>query len=127
MIDWLKSAKPRKVAGFPGLQRCAPVPHFSDYSAIFYQLGDSLSVTLVHRLFGPCLIFGTALTPHNGTRLWKILGGTGNQPSLPWCGVKIEPTLVLAHLHTADGVSWMGDFERCVAWAWIDSVQTATC
>lgn len=37
-------------------------------------------------------------------------------PSTPWCAVTIWPSAVLA----ADAGAWLGDFERCIAWAWCE-------
>lgn len=57
---------------------------------------------------------------HN--HLWGLLTGpvmppakTGiARPQSPWCGVVIHPTIAM-HL---DALEWLGDFERCIAWAW---------
>lgn|SRR3990167_3544742 len=35
----------------------------------------------------------------------------------PWCLVRLYDTAVLAPL---GDLAWMGDYERCVAWAWLD-------
>jgi hypothetical protein len=36
-------------------------------------------------------------------------------PPAPWCAVRVEPGL-LEHPAAAE---WLGDFERCLAWAWV--------
>lgn len=38
-----------------------------------------------------------------------------DQPDAPWCAVVLHPSL---SAYRGD-VEWMGDFERCIAWAWI--------
>jgi len=35
-------------------------------------------------------------------------------PQTPWCAIAVWPSSVLC----ADAFEWLGDFERCVAWAW---------
>ena len=42
-----------------------------------------------------------------------------DQPSAPWCAALLLPAL--AHDHGA--ASWLGDFEQCAAWAWLDGVK----
>lgn len=39
--------------------------------------------------------------------------------SLPWLAVSISPLLRF----DLDAATWLGDFERCVAWAWLESRQ----
>lgn len=36
----------------------------------------------------------------------------------PWCLVRLYPTVALI---PPQDLAWMGDYERCVAWAWLDS------
>lgn len=36
-------------------------------------------------------------------------------PQTPWCAIAIWPSSELC----ADAFEWLGDFERCVAWAWV--------
>jgi hypothetical protein len=38
-------------------------------------------------------------------------------PAGPWCAVRFELGLAM-HQQAAD---WLGDFERCIAWAWLDA------
>lgn len=69
----------------------------------------------------PLVTFAVAQDSANGDDLWERLAGRfGAAPGLrkppePWCGVVVHPALAL------DGAArdWLGDFERCVAWAWI--------
>lgn len=37
------------------------------------------------------------------------------RPAEPWCAVVIHPTIAL-HPET---LAWLGDLERCIAWAWV--------
>jgi hypothetical protein len=36
--------------------------------------------------------------------------------SLPWCAVILTPNAA----RQIDQMDWLGDFERCLAWAWLD-------
>ena len=69
----------------------------------------------------PLVTFGVAQRPGYGSDLWaKLAGKFGALPGLekplePWLAVAIHPGLAL-HSETA---GWLGDFERCVAWAWV--------
>ncbi len=57
------------------------------------------------------------------THLWALMT-TGDRmpppapnikmPSPPWCAAVIWPSALLF----VDALEWLGDFERCVAWAW---------
>ena len=38
-----------------------------------------------------------------------------DQPPAPWCAAVLLPALALDHGASA----WIGDFERCAAWAWL--------
>lgn len=94
------------------------------YTAIAIPHGSGLVMTV----YGPTpdrptplVTFAVAQDAGGGDELWaKLAGRFGAAPGLqkppePWCGVVVHPALVL------DGAAseWLGDFERCVAWAWI--------
>ena len=38
-----------------------------------------------------------------------------SEPQAPWCAVMVLPAIRDA----VDALDWLGDFERCAAWAWI--------
>lgn len=38
-----------------------------------------------------------------------------DEPPAPWCAVMLLPALREA----VDAMDWLGDFERCAAWAWV--------
>lgn len=40
-------------------------------------------------------------------------------PGEPWCAVRLEPGIAL-YPETAH---WLGDFERCLAWAWLERLR----
>jgi hypothetical protein len=37
-------------------------------------------------------------------------------PPEPWCAARIE----VGSLAFPDEMLWLGDFERCLAWAWLE-------
>lgn len=39
-------------------------------------------------------------------------------PAAPWCAARLDPGVTLF----PDTAGWMGDFERCLAWAWVEMV-----
>ena len=60
---------------------------------------------------------GVADHPRCGQPMWVRLGGAPDaRPQEPWCvasidqaGAKTDP----------EAYQWLGDFERCLAWAWL--------
>ncbi len=53
-----------------------------------------------------------APAPHR----WRAIS-KDNEPPAPWCAVQIGTAAILH----PDALSWVGDFERCIAWAWSES------
>ena len=108
-------------------------PPFSEYSAIATQDGSILIVTV----FGPCLpdtkqgwplvTFAIATDDYHADSLWASLIEKFDhppdleQPPTPWCAVAIHPTIGLI-LHS-ESMRWLGDFEKCCAWAWISAAS----
>lgn len=43
--------------------------------------------------------------------------------TMPWCVVALE--VGIAYLPAATSIGWLGDLERCLAWAWIDQIRSA--
>jgi len=69
----------------------------------------------------PLITLGVAQRSRQAAALWPLLlampgSASGvRRPEPPWCAVSLQPGLLL-HPTASD---WLGDFERCVAWAWI--------
>lgn len=60
---------------------------------------------------------GVADKPRCAQPLWQRLGGAeGARPQEPWCAAWLDPQGVVAD---PEAYHWMGDFERCLAWAWL--------
>lgn len=48
--------------------------------------------------------------------LWEHLGGAPDaRPHEPWCAVSLDAGL----MEDPAATEWLGDFERCLAWAWL--------
>lgn len=67
----------------------------------------------------PLVTLGVAQRSREARDLWGHMAGHLKpgleMPSTPWCAVAIHPTAA-AFL---DALKWLGDLERCIAWAWI--------
>jgi hypothetical protein len=75
-----------------------------------------------HMQSGPLVTFGVATRSRQSGELWAwMCAQYGSKadllvPGTPWCAVALHPAYALQH-----GISaWMGDFERCVAWTWLE-------
>lgn len=81
----------------------------------------------------PLVTFGVASHSRCGAGLWRILcsgaivaeGGChldpDRAPQEPWCAARLEIGITLM----PDSASWLGDLERCIAWAWLDRLERA--
>ena len=70
----------------------------------------------------PLVTFGAVRRSRAAPRLWEQLAALAGvalpeRPPAPWCAVVLHPGL---SLHP-DATDWLGDLERIVAWAWIES------
>lgn len=79
--------------------------------------GRQASTWTVHGAEGPLV---TMLVCRRGkcVRDWEAIGGIGPQPQHPYCAVRLEPALAVH----ADAAHWLGDFERSVAWTWLEDL-----
>lgn len=109
------------------------LPGMEGYSVVVTPDGAGLLAT-VSRGQLPCVTFGVAATDEAAEPLWRELErfylALGDQPGFraadflaphrpkttPWCAA-------VTVLGTAEELYWMADFERCLAWAWIESVN----
>lgn len=71
---------------------------------------------------------GVATHSRCGSHLWRELHDMPGWPAAtdraecppePWCGVQLEYAIALQ----SDTAAWLGDFERCLAWAWVAGVK----
>lgn len=82
---------------------------------------QSLAATVIQASSGAPLVT-TYVAVEQGA-LDAILSSTGARPAvplrLPCCLVTLHPTLAL----DPDAMGWLGDLERCIAWAWLESLS----
>lgn len=96
-----------------------PAAPLSKYTAKGYVLNGGLLVTVF--LFDePLATFGVAQRSRYGGELWaSLLANSGKsgikQPAAPWCA-EVQHLALNEH---ADVSRWIGDFGKCVAWAWV--------
>ncbi|MBP2302502.1 hypothetical protein [Azospirillum picis] len=111
-----------------------PVPELQDFTSHVFTLAGGLIVTV----YGPDILtvppaapepiplvtFAVARRSRGADKLWDTLlqAAPGVAPPVmprtPWVAVVEHPTEPIF----PDAVGWLGDFERCVAWAWIERV-----
>lgn len=98
-----------------------PVPGWPDYTISGQRQRRKLVLT-VWRGDAPIVTMGIALHSRDGAGLWRALHETAKAPIKtsaercppePWAAVLIHGGLLLA----SDAIEWLGDFERCIAWA----------
>lgn len=102
---------------------CAPTGH-----VIFVTTrGRRCANVAVHFEGEPLVHFGVAVHSRCGGAMWVQLIETQMAcsarirpyvrcPPEPWCGVVLYPAFAKQH----GLATWLDDFERCVAWAWVD-------
>lgn len=108
-----------------------PVPELSHFAACA-RVDDGALVVTVYAPSGPhvagkpadatmpVIVFAVGRRSRSGRRVWDALAELSGMtaadvPPSPWIAVQLLPTLA-AH---ADASRWLGDFERCAAWAWL--------
>lgn len=101
------------------------IPNFPGYTMTGTGEGKCLLGT-VWRGDAPVVTIGIAGRSTCGAKLWQILHqtlaampplATAGQPCPPepWCAARLEVGGILDH----EAMTWVGDFERCLAWAWL--------
>ena len=110
-----------------------PVPELAHISAQAFVQDGGLAVTVSAPVgphspgrphagaVAPLVTFGVAQRSRQGAALWALLIRAFpvkqglQQPEAPWLAVALHPS---AAAYTG-ALDWLGDFERCIAWAWI--------
>lgn len=109
-----------------------PVSGLSDYAAIAQVFDGGLIVTIsgpaptsvpMDGKAPPLISMGVAKRSRHGEALWALMTGPVmppvhpglQRPGEPWAAVAIWPTIALH----PDALEWLGDLERCIAWAWL--------
>lgn len=95
------------------------LPHPFAGCEIKVTVDGTAAMVTVFRDDAPLVTFGVAADQDGADALWPVLGADVAEPSaVPWLAARLEPGLAL---HPDDG-HWLGDFERCWAWAWLTAV-----
>lgn len=112
------------------LARPRPVPNVPGYFLRATADGTSLVATVLRQEV-PVLTFGVALEAGAAANLWHMLHDEHLRPAgfppletsptdvpmVPWCGV-----VFLNYREVIRATEWLGDYERCITWAWIHIV-----
>jgi len=115
LVPWLRKA----VAA--GTRQPLPVEGLDLYSVLALVQDGALVATVYAGADAPLVTIGVAQRSRQGSALWDSMLTTFaaapglERPAEPWCAVALHAAL-LAH---PDAGEWLGDFERCLAWAWI--------
>jgi hypothetical protein len=127
LADWLPDAINS------GKAHPLPVPELSHFSAQVFVQAGALVVT-VSAPVGPheqgkphagqampLITMGVAQRSRQSADLWSMLINAFpavrglEAPGTPWLAVAVHPSIA----SYTGPVEWLGDFERCIAWAWI--------
>lgn len=94
--------------------------------ATVWSLQSSPSLTDPSSGQAPICTIGVAAHSRCGDKLWREMHRWGELPVVtdpercppePWVAAALDAG-ALAH---PDAAHWLGDFERCLGWAWIDT------
>jgi hypothetical protein len=102
--EWLKS----DAMDLPGGYRCV----------ILYRSEHCLQAEVYTQQGVRLVVIGVASHARCGQPLWLRLDGESERkPAEPWCAAWLDPAGQQAD---PAAYHWLGDFERCLAWAFID-------
>ena len=87
-------------------------------------VGPALLCTVLSPERAPLVTFGVAPRPRSSAKLWSILHehavspatDPASPPETPWLAVRVEPSIAT----DPGAIQWLADYERVVAWAWIE-------
>jgi hypothetical protein len=122
LMKWLDAAETQWMADAACRKRVAQVPHSEGYALRFDAEGTTLQAELIHEECGPCVRFAVGCDA-SGDAAWAAMTARP-RPSLPWCAASLDLGALAMAFHDPQQLLWFGDFERCVAWAWIELVKT---
>lgn len=102
-----------------------PIPCVGEYYLSGQAAGACLVATVWSGEPSVCLAtIGVAAHSRCGARLWRELHRWGETPVVtdpercppePWVAAALDTGIA----HHPDAAHWLGDFERCLAWAWV--------
>lgn len=109
-----------------------PTSALTGFSALSGVYAEGLMITIsgppaaTGRMQGkapPLVTMAVAKRARHADALWPLITGPVMpqvkpgviRPPEPWCAVAIHPTIMMH----PESMEWLGDLERCVAWAWV--------
>jgi hypothetical protein len=110
------------------------IPGMDGYAMTGTAQGRCLIATAWGPSGTPLVTIGVATRSLCGAPLWRILHDPAGRiaaqtplasngqrcPEEPWCAARLEIGLAVDH----DAAHWLGDWERCLAWAWLSRLET---
>lgn len=116
-IEWLNPWLSALLA--EGGTQPLPEPSLAAYSAAAHIESGGLVMTVF--CDGDAIVtFGVAARSRQSAELWAYLCAGKplllSVPAVPWCAVALRE----GYLNHPDASGWLGDFERCVAWTWLE-------
>ena len=90
-----------------------------EMSGLHIRIESLHTFTLAWRVDSPVVRCWLTTTADSDPRLWAAAGGEGPEPPAPWLAVQILRDALKC---TPDEMIMLGDAERCVAWAIIDTL-----
>lgn len=86
--------------------------------------GGALMATIAQESGEPLATVTVASSSLASAAAWRalqqpaqgVLAATGDAPRTPWCAARLYGGL----LRDPGATAWLGDVERCLAWAWIE-------
>ncbi|MER2518583.1 MAG: hypothetical protein ABTR92_19665 [Candidatus Accumulibacter phosphatis] len=115
LVPWLREAVAL------GTPQPLPVADLARYTLLAMVEDGALLATLYAGIDAPLVTIGVAQRSRQGACLWeKMIAAFDAAPGLerpaePWCAVALHAGI----LDDPGAGEWPGDFERCLAWAWI--------
>ena len=123
----LDSARPYDVVTGPIKAYVNEIPHAPGYTLIFgAEHGVFVGTVWCHEFPLVTFVVTDQVQDRSSKMSWRYLCESGdlkaqankdNPPPVPWCANRFEIPIFLA---PESEVRWIGDFVRCVAWAWLD-------
>ncbi|HWR36392.1 MAG TPA: hypothetical protein VN622_11035 [Clostridia bacterium] len=116
VIDWALHARESVIPGRPG------------YTINITDEGRCMIATIYTPDGMPLVTIGVAAHSLRGAAVWRMLHETGSMeyatspnevPGEPWCAVRLDVGLPFY----PEAAAWLGDFERCLAWAWMSRYE----
>jgi hypothetical protein len=105
------------------------IPGVPAYTLSAAAEGKCLIAT-VWRDDAPLVTLGVAGRSRCGGPLWRMLHDHSvlptqtrrdEAPPAPWCAARLEPGIV----GDSEAATWLGDFERTLAWAWLSRAEAS--